>query len=74
MTAGKNGWMPIETAPESGAYLVWLSKARFGNHVFPASCRTGGVKIVGTSFYFDMPAATHWRELPPPPDLGTEES
>jgi len=58
-------WKPIETLPEHGNYLVWLSKPKFGSHVFPIRCHN--MRIIGTSFDFDMPKPTHWAHVPDAP-------
>ena len=64
-------WRPIETAPTSGTFLVWLSRPKFGSHIFPM--RADGVGVIGTSFHFDMPKPTHWAPSPCGPSIKSEE-
>ena len=63
-------WQPIATVPKDGkAVLVFLEEELFRSRIHAAVYRPN-VAIIGTSFAFDCPKATHWMPLPPPP---TEE-
>lgn len=73
MSADKNGWRPIETAPKDGAiFLVWFPEQReigYGNFV-PADYAYPDAYYY---FWFDVSEAemevspTHWQPLPKPP-------
>lgn len=67
-TPGKMaGWMPIETAPEKGVFLVYMPTAdRDGDRIQVAVWHPN-VKVVGHLFAFDCAPITHWMPLPAPP-------
>lgn len=62
-----NEWKPIETAPEVGAFLVWMPEPHIRSHMAVASWHPN-LKVVGGCFLFDLRSKpTHWMPLPEPP-------
>lgn len=59
-------WQPIETAPKTGAFLVWLEEPMLGSNVQVMN-RKPNFATVGSIFASDAPKATHWQPLPEPP-------
>ena len=60
-------WQPIATVPKDGkAVLVFLAAEHMHSRIHAATYHQN-VAIIGTSFAFDCPKATHWMPLPPPP-------
>ncbi len=78
MTADKNGWMPIETAPKDGTrILVYVCDS--GRVTEAWFCEDTGLWPHDDPYSEEYEPCnvglpTHWQPLPPPPDLGTEES
>ncbi|MDE2096351.1 MAG: DUF551 domain-containing protein [Patescibacteria group bacterium] len=66
-------WQPIETAPESGSFLVWAPGKIGGSQYAVCNKRREGLCIIDGHFAWDMPKPTHWRPLPEPPSSGTSE-
>lgn len=58
------GWLPIETCPEDGEFLVYMPD---GSRKIQAARWSPNIKTIGTAFAFDLTKPTHWRPLPPPP-------
>lgn len=55
------GWLPYDTAPEEGTFLVWLTEAEMCGHVYPMK-RRKNVSLIGHRFVFDINnPPTHWR-------------
>lgn len=57
-------WMPIETAPEFGEFLVYLPHERV--KIQTAKWHPNA-KVIGNVFAFDMSKPTHYMPLPAPP-------
>lgn len=60
------GWMPIETAPKEGSFLVYLPEESAHKRVQPMHVRAS-FSTIGDTFAFDKSEPTHWQPLPPPP-------
>ena len=63
-------WQDIETAPKDGTFLVWLSEPHkvMSSNVGVMMAHPN-VTFVNGMFHFDVPKATHWMPLPPPPEI-----
>jgi hypothetical protein len=59
-------WQPIETAPESGVFLVYIPGERAEDRVHVAKWHPN-VRVIGGVFAFDRKPPTHWMPLPPTP-------
>jgi hypothetical protein len=55
-----NGWMPVETMPNWGDFLVYQPDFKLGRNVL--SARVCFFKDAGT-----VRPITHWQPLPKPP-------
>lgn len=60
-----NQWLPIESAPEIGEFLVFLPDER--TKVQAARKNENGVFVIGDAFAFDLTEPTHWMPLPESP-------
>lgn len=60
-------WLPIETAPQEGSFLVYMPKAHKGKRVQTCVAHPM-LTIIGGCFAFDMPPRTLWAPIPPLPD------
>ena len=61
-------WLPIETAPKDGSFLVWLSEEDLvhSTHVGVARYHPN-VKTISGRFDHDMSKPNYWQPLPDPP-------
>jgi hypothetical protein len=59
-------WMPIETMPKQGSFLVYIPEENERRRFHVAEVRAN-VVVIGGCFSFDRKPATHWCRLPPPP-------
>lgn len=57
-------WLPIESMPKEGAFLVFTPNER---SKVQAARRHGSVFVIGNAFAFDLTKPTHWAPEPPPP-------
>jgi hypothetical protein len=57
-------WKPIETAPESGEFLVYIPD---GEPKIQVGVWRPNIKVIGNHFMFDMWKPTHWMPLPDAP-------
>jgi hypothetical protein len=63
--AATPGWQPIETAPKNGTAVLGWDKDE-GHYVTWCSEGSWG-QSVDDCVYLQFP--THWRPLPPPPEV-----
>lgn len=58
-------WQPIENAPKTGTFLVWLSEpdVTMGSNIALMRA-TEKVKFVNGHFHYDHAPATYWHPLP----------
>jgi hypothetical protein len=59
-------WKPIETAPETGTFLVYMPE---GEPCIQVGVWHPNIKSIGNHFLLDMWKPTHWMPLPKPPCL-----
>jgi hypothetical protein len=57
-------WQPIETAPDSGVFLVYMPDERTK---FQVAKFHPNVRVIGNCFAFDITKPTHWMPLPEAP-------
>jgi hypothetical protein len=63
----KAQWQPFDTVPRDDTpVLVYLEKALLRSHIHMGRFDEK-LGIIGGSFDFDCPKATHWMPLPAPP-------
>lgn len=62
-------WQPIETAPESGRFLVYMPDGAL--HQIQAAHYEPNFKIIGDHFAYEQSKPTHWMPLPDPPEEET---
>ena len=60
------GWLPIETAPEEGQFLVYMPEDK--RCPIQVAKWHPNVKVIGNQFAFDQPKPTHWMPLPEAPN------
>lgn len=64
----KDGWRPIETAPHNKSVLLAWEDWRDGRWIITVDAASTGQRYEnGYSSISRHGSATHWRELPPPP-------
>jgi hypothetical protein len=69
LPAELTGWVPIETAPDDGTWILIFSKTPHGeSHTVVRFCE-GRWEDPYESYY---PYATHWQPLPEPPKETTK--
>jgi hypothetical protein len=56
-------WLPIETAPQEGSFLVYMPEARKGKRVQVCTVRNT-INVIGGTFDFDQPPRTLWAPIP----------
>jgi len=59
-----NPWMPIESAPDEGSFLVYMPEEKRKIQVAEYH---PNVNTIGNNFAFDLTKPTHWCELPDDP-------
>lgn len=72
--AGVPGWQPIESAPTTGEFLVWLPNTKAPVQPSRRNAERS-IWIIGAQFEFDFRAEdkpTHWMPLPAPPAQETK--
>ena len=65
------GWMPIETAPEEGQFLVYMPEDK--RSPIQVAKWLPNVKVIGNQFAFDLHKPTHWMPLPEAPNAGVTD-
>lgn len=60
-------WKPMDTAPETGVFLVYMPAEREKDRIQVAKWHPN-VKVIGGCFAFDRKPATHWMPLPAEPE------
>lgn len=64
-------WQPIETAPKSGRFLVYVPDGAL-HRIMPAHYESN-FRIIGDHFAYDQRKPTHWMPLPDPPAPEAQE-
>lgn len=64
MEAG--GWLPIESSPKEGTFLVYTPTERESRR-YQVMHRQKNFAVIGGIFAFDCDPPTHWMPLPTPP-------
>lgn len=65
----RQGWQPIETAPEESEFLVYMPNELRRIQV---ARRTKKIMVIGSNFDFELTKPTRWMPLPAPPAQGEE--
>jgi hypothetical protein len=63
-------WRPIETAPETGVFLVYMPEERTK---FQVANFHPNVRVIGNCFAFDLTKPSHWMPLPAAPEDSKKE-
>lgn len=58
------GWLPIESVPEDGNFLVYMPEER---RKYQTMYKHKQISIIGNAFSFDLSAPSHWMPLPAAP-------
>lgn len=64
LISAQQTWQPIETAPKTGDFLVYLPDE---HRHFQVMHRTERMSIIGGAFAFDISKPTHWCSIPEGP-------